>query len=197
MFTGIIERVARVISQTETSQGAILKIETGWTDLSLGESVAVNGVCLTVAELSPEGVATFFLSLETLRLTPLLACARVNLERALLAHQRLSGHWVQGHVDGMGKISSVRQTGDDREILIEIPSQLTRYCVPKGSIAINGISLTINRIEATKISLQIIPHTWHHTQLPDLRVGDPVTIEVDILAKYVERLQMKQENTFL
>lgn len=141
MFTGIIERVGRVTHKTETSQGAILRIETGWTDLVLGESVAVNGVCLTVAELPSPTEAVFFLSLETLKLTPLLRYERFNLERALLANQRLSGHWVQGHVDGMARIASIRENGDDRILHVDLPPNLLKYCVAKGSIAVNGIDL--------------------------------------------------------
>lgn len=197
MFTGIVEKTARILTASDRTDGRILWIETGFVDLSLGESVAVNGACLTVAALEPQGRAEFFLSRETLERTSLghstRAGARVNLERALRADSRLSGHIVQGHVDGVGSLERVTPDGDCHRLRFQIPSGLSRYCVEKGSITLQGVSLTLNSIsppaqEPAWVEVMIIPHTWTHTQLSDLGVGDPVNVEADILAKHLERL---------
>lgn len=170
-------------------------IETPFDDLQLGESVAINGVCLTVAEYDDRGNALFFISPETLKKTHLqnlTSGSSINLERAVSLETRLSGHLVQGHVDGMGRLLRVREVGEaaDRcyELSLEIPEGLSRYCVEKGSIALNGVSLTINSMSGLVLSFMLIPHTWTHTQFKTLAAGDFVNIEVDVMAKYVERL---------
>jgi riboflavin synthase len=188
MFTGIIEKQGRV-----RRPGERLLVETDYADLALGESVAVNGCCLTVVE-DDGGVALFHLSPETLERTNLGALTEggtVNLERALQAGARLSGHIVQGHVDGLARLTRVTDEGDCHEIELSLPPSLGRYCVEKGSIALSGVSLTINRVTrqpdgSATISLMIIPHTWTHTTLSSMRIGDQANVEVDILAKYVE-----------
>jgi riboflavin synthase len=203
MFTGIIQNVAR-LTRIENAQK--LTIATGFKDLEMGESIAVNGVCLTVVHLDSEGMAEFFVSPETLDKTNLgsqAAGARVNLERAVSLSTRLSGHLVQGHVDGVGRLASVEKQGSGPSgsggesylTRFEIPARLARYCVEKGSIALNGVSLTINRVEGhgenrdtALVSITLIPHTWEHTQFQDAKPGDPVNVEVDVLAKYVEKL---------
>jgi len=190
MFTGIIQKLGRVNHLTPKDSKLVL--ETGYPDLELGESVAVNGVCLTVIESDSNGLAHFTVSEETFacsNLGKLKERNAVNLERALTLSTRLSGHLVQGHVDGIGTISKVSPApGDCFQVQIQIPDSLTRYCVEKGSIGINGISLTINKIHESFIELMIIPHTWEHTNLSTLEPGDLINLEVDVLAKYVERL---------
>lgn len=196
MFSGIIETVARVakleIRNLPTGQAeALLAISTGYSDLVLGESIAVNGACLTVAETTPEGLAQFYASEETLKLTNLSDLrigGYVNLERALRANARLSGHIVQGHVDGVGSLAVVEPTQSAYFLKFAIPESLARYCVLKGSITIDGISLTLNQVTERQIEVMIIPHTWEQTRLSKMKPGDRVNVEVDVLAKYVERL---------
>jgi riboflavin synthase len=197
MFTGIIEKTGSVLSAAARPDGLGLWIATGFSDLVLGESVAVNGACLTVASLGAGGEAQFFLSRETLDRTSLAQAAqvgsRLNLERALRADARLSGHIVQGHVDGVGSLEAVTQDGECYRLRFRVPLPLSRYCVEKGSIAIQGVSLTLNALSAPKaepawVEVMIIPHTWQHTTLCDLEPGAPVNIEVDILAKHLEKL---------
>jgi riboflavin synthase len=192
MFTGIIERLGTIRSVEPSGLSTRLQVETGWTDLSLGESVAIDGVCLTVVETDSTGTAFFFVSAETISRTRFGALKpkdQVNLERALLLSTRLSGHLVQGHVDGLGTLRSTRAVGESRELEFSIPESLLRYCVEKGSIAINGVSLTLNEVRKTTsgeglVKVMIIPHTWTHTDLSLLQPGDPVHLETDILAKY-------------
>lgn len=203
MFTGIIQNVAPVTQVEATRDSTRLRVATGFADLEPGESIAVNGVCLTVTEFDTRGDALFFVSPETLsksNLGSLATGSRVNVERAVTLGTRLSGHLVQGHVDGMGKLVSVETQGapggESYLVRCEIPRGLARYCVDKGSIALNGVSLTINRIEEEKtrdedravVSITLIPHTWAHTQFRDARAGDAINVEVDVLAKYVEKL---------
>lgn len=190
MFTGIIETLGTV-KASETSAGRQrLIIESVFTDLALGESVAVQGVCLTVAELDGPR-AHYFVSHESLARTALgelKVGARVNLERALTLSTRLSGHLVQGHVDGTGRITALSPKNESVELAIEVPAQILRYCIDKGSITIDGVSLTINRIEGRTLHFNLIPHTWKATQFSEARVGQNVNLEADLIAKYVERL---------
>jgi riboflavin synthase len=196
MFSGIIERLGTV-SEARHSNGALtLRIATGYGDLALGESVAVNGVCLTVAALQDGDVAEFFASAETLARTNLGSLSRgakVNLERAVSLNTRLSGHMVQGHVDGKASLEAIASQSGAWSLTVLLPQDLSRYCVEKGSIALNGISLTINSLAAKPdgalaIGLMIIPHTWEHTNLHTAKPGDAINVEVDVMAKYVERL---------
>jgi riboflavin synthase len=195
MFSGIIERLAKLRAVQPEDGRLILTIETGFPDLELGESVAVNGVCLTVVEFDAEGLAQFFVSAETIARSNLGALSTggfVNLERSVRLETRLSGHLVQGHVDGKAQLAAV--TPSDGAYLLELtlPRDLARYCVEKGSIALNGISLTLNAVEDSAdhslIRITIIPHTWDHTNLQHLSPGADVNVEVDVMAKYVERL---------
>lgn len=195
MFSGIIERLGEVLDRTEIAGSLELELATGWTDLALGESIAVNGVCLTVTHFDPAGHARFFVSPETLVRTTLgrlTAGDKVNLERAVTLDTRLSGHLVQGHVDGLARlVERVEADGAWKHAFL-LPSELGRYCVKKGSIALDGISLTINGIEnrpsGFAVHVTIIPHTWDHTNLHSLDLGDELNVEVDVMAKYVERL---------
>lgn len=202
MFSGIIERVGDVKAASLRDKAMDLRVASGFTDLEEGESIAVNGVCLTVMRFTPEGDADFHLSGETLDRTGLGALAegaRVNLERAVALQTRLSGHIVQGHVDGVGVLTRIEKVGDSHDLRIFLSQTLRRYVVEKGSITIDGISLTINalyddasalggREKGFEIGLTIVPHTWTHTRLSSLAPGARVNVEVDVLAKYVETL---------
>ncbi len=196
MFSGIIDKLGKVQAIKREAGALTCSITTGYDDLALGESVAVNGVCLTVASLAEAGMASFFASAETLARTnlgTLAAGGQVNLERAVSLNTRLSGHMVQGHVDGMGRLASIVAEDGAWRLVVEVPQGLARYCVEKGSIALDGISLTINSLEDVKggpsrIGLTIIPHTFSHTNLNAAQAGDALNIEVDVMAKYVERL---------
>ncbi len=195
MFSGIISDLARVVKAERAEGSLTTEIETGYRDLELGESIAVNGVCLTVTHFDATGRAAFFVSAETLsrsNLTDIKPSTRVNLERAIALNTRLSGHLVQGHVDGKATLSSVEAIDGAWKLSFKLPRSLSRYCVEKGSIAINGVSLTINSVadtaEGADIGITLIPHTWTHTNLQDLSVGAHVNIEVDVMAKYAERL---------
>jgi riboflavin synthase len=196
MFSGIIDKLGKVRSIKREAGALTCTITTGYDDLALGESVAVNGVCLTVSQSYETGEATFFASAETLARTNLGTLAvggQVNLERAVSLNTRLSGHMVQGHVDGLGRLASVVAEDGAWRLGVEVPQALARYCVEKGSIALDGISLTINSLEDVKggpsrIGLTIIPHTFSHTNLNAAQAGDALNIEVDVMAKYVERL---------
>ena len=196
MFSGIIERVAQV-SQVSHDNGALqCRIDTSFKDLCLGESIAVNGVCLTVTSFTSEGKADFFASAETLARTDLNKIrvgSYVNLERAVSLNTRLSGHMVQGHIDGKAVLYSITPEDGAYRLAFDLPQNLARYCVEKGSIALSGISLTINGLKEldngeTRLAITIIPHTWEHTNLHAAKVGDVINVELDVMAKYVERL---------
>jgi riboflavin synthase len=188
MFTGIIEETGTVESGgARLSVGCSLVL----SDLSLGASIAVNGVCLTAVEIRPDGF-TADLAPETLEcsnLGDLRPGDRVNLERPLTLQTRLSGHIVQGHVDGTGTLEALRELGDGNwELLVRVPRDLDRLLVYKGSIAIDGISLTVASVENGLVKVAIIPHTYAATNVSGRKPGDRVNIECDILAKHVARL---------
>lgn len=200
MFSGIIERVGEVRDADLRDRAMDLRVSSGFTDLVEGESIAINGVCLTATNFTPEGVVDFHLSGETLDRTGLGALqpgSQVNLERAVALSTRLSGHIVQGHVDGVGVLTAMEKKGESHEVWIFLPHELRRYVVEKGSITIDGTSLTVNALHENvaymaqkgfEIGLMIIPHTWTHTRLSTLKPGEKVNVEVDVLAKYVETL---------
>lgn len=190
MFTGIIEATG-LISYRQLQHGengqhqGILHVQLPFSDLVLGESIAIQGVCLTVSEILSESVARFHVSAETLSLSNLAEANTVNVERSLKMGDRISGHWVQGHVDGTGHVSEISKNGENHLISITLPENILPYAIPKGSVTINGVSLTINQINQQKscIFMNIVPHTWKITQLKELKVGDKVNIEADILSK--------------
>lgn len=196
MFTGLVAEVGKVLMAEDRRGQRKVTVKTGFTDLAAGESIAVNGVCLTVSELTPKGEASFFVSEESLSRSNLGALAegsRVNLERALQFNGRMGGHWVQGHVDVQGMLLNLADGSDHHKLTVALDPKYGRYCVEKGSITINGVSLTINELIETKqnefmVTFLIVPHTWKNTNLADLKIGEPVNVEVDILAKYIERL---------
>ena len=193
MFTGIIEETGHIIVFTPNPTGARLRIgcQTVREDLKTGDSVSVNGVCLTAVDLQPDSFAAD-LAPETLRrsnLGELTTGALVNLERSMAANGRYSGHIVQGHVDGTAEVISLDLLGDGNWWLaVQIPAGLDRYVVSKGSICIDGISLTVAAIEGEKLSVTIIPHTYIMTAMRAWTVGRRVNLEVDVIAKYVEKL---------
>jgi riboflavin synthase len=187
MFTGLVESVGRVAEIQHGSTGVRLAIATALADdLTLGESVAVNGVCLTVVARASDRVHAD-ISPETLRMTTLgdLATgASVNLERALRADARIGGHFVLGHVDGIGTIASIRAEGDSHRVAIDVPASLDPYLVEKGSVAVDGVSLTIAAATTNRFEVQIIPFTWQHTTFSGAAAGGRVNLECDILGKY-------------
>jgi len=192
MFTGIIQDVGRVHSWRARGAGKVLSVETVLETASfeLGESVAVNGVCLTVAEFGP-GRFDADVSPETLRrsnLGPLAVGSRVNLERALRPVDRLGGHFVLGHVDGTGAVRQRRPQGEFEEIAFQAPAEVRRYLVEKGSVTVDGVSLTVFARDPEGFSVAVIPHTLEQTTLVRCRAGDLVNLEADILGKYVEKL---------
>ena len=188
MFTGIVEALGRVA----VLDGPRLVIAAApiASRCAIGDSIAVNGVCLTVVEQHGDTLA-FDLAEETLARTALGTLERgspVNVERPLTLVTPLSGHLVQGHVDGVGTVRAVRPAGDGREVTVEVPENLVRYLVEKGSVALDGVSLTVARLDGTAFTVALIPHTLAATTFGERNEGDPVNVEVDVLAKYVERL---------
>jgi len=190
MFTGIVETTGEVTEINDTDGGRRLTIESPFADLEQGQSIAVEGVCLTVEEYGEDWFSVF-LAEETLDRTFFGQLAEgdgVNLERALPAEGRFDGHFVQGHVDGTAEILDIEEVGEDWRFTFSIPDEQGKYLVEKGSIAIDGISLTIAARNEDSIEVAIIPETYEVTTLSQKSVGDPVHIEVDVMAKYVERL---------
>ena len=191
MFTGLIEATGRVEQVVPAASGRTLRIAAPFTgELRPGDSVAVNGVCLTVAS-AEDGAFQVAVSPETLRATTFRAVEPgriVNLERPLPADGRLGGHFVLGHVDAVGRVIELQPQGDCYWLAIEAPRTVAPYLVPKGSIAVDGISLTIATLDVTRIGVQIVPFTFEHTCVNMLRPGDGVNIETDVLGKYVVNL---------
>ena len=181
MFTGLVREVGRV----ESFDGARLVVAAS-TDAAPGESVAIDGVCLTVVDRAP-GRLSFDVVPETLdRVKPF--AKRVNVEPALRAGDPLGGHQVQGHVDGVGHVAAVTPEGEGVRVRVEAPQALLRYCVEKGSITVNGVSLTVASVDETGFEVALIPHTLELTTLSSLATGAEVNLETDVLAKYVEKL---------
>ncbi len=191
MFTGIVETSGEVVEISDTDGGRRLRVSAPFSDeLEHGQSVAVSGACLTVEAFDETGFE-LFLSEETLERTYLDEVTvgdRVNLERALPADGRFDGHFVQGHVDGVGEVTEIEQLGDDWTFGFSLPESMRRYVVEKGSIAVDGISLTVADLRDDEFTVAIIPATYELTNLGEKSVGDPVHLEVDVVAKYVESL---------
>jgi riboflavin synthase len=190
MFTGLVEAIGEITEVQPTPGGFRLGLRTSLApELANGDSIAVNGVCLTVVAVDPQSVR-LDVSPETARVTTLGTMRRgstVNLERPLRADARLGGHFVQGHVDAMGTVDDVRQDGDSYRLTIVFAAPLGPYIVRKGSIAVNGVSLTVAGVDDRRFDVQIIPYTWTHTNFHALKAGDTVNLECDILGKYVAR----------
>ncbi len=195
MFTGLIEATGTITAITELGDQARYTIAIPFaSELALGDSVATNGCCLTVAELT-DTTASFDLLHQTLKVTSLgdlTEGSTVNLERALLPTQRLGGHFVQGHVDNIGKLIDLSVHGQDHRLEVALPADIHKYCIPKGSIAIDGISLTIAELTDNSAVFWITPHTFKETHLHALKVGSSINLEADLLAKYTERLLEKK-----
>lgn len=191
MFTGLVEATGTVTNIKAIDEGARLSLNIPFAaELTLGESVAINGCCLTVSELAEDATHFDILS-QTMRVTSLGTLetgSRVNLERAMAGMQRFGGHFVMGHVDSCGIILSLEKHGQDHCLKVRIPEEYLRYCIDKGSITIDGISLTIANIDEDILEFWITPHTFAFTNLATAQIGQLVDIEVDMLAKYVEKL---------
>jgi riboflavin synthase len=191
MFTGIVEAVGRIKHVSPLEQGRRLSIAPGaleLADIRVGDSVAVNGVCLTVIALAP-GTITVDVSQETLACTAGLdQPGEVNLEKALRLGDRLGGHLVTGHVDGLGTVIRFERAGECYTLAVAAPSELARYIARKGSITVDGVSLTVNTVDGAGFTVNLIPHTLEVTTLKRLQPGTAVNLEIDLLARYVERL---------
>jgi riboflavin synthase alpha subunit len=192
VFTGIVREVARVVSAQGAEGGLALEIEAPTTvaQLAVGDSIAIAGVCLT-AEAVENGRVTLHAVPETLSRTTLGSlCAgdEVNVEPALRAGEPLGGHYVQGHVDAVGRVQSVEAEGEGLRVFVEAPPELLRFLVEKGSVAVDGVSLTVAELAEDAFAVALVPHTLEVTTLGGLEPGDEVNLEVDVLAKYVERL---------
>ena len=198
MFTGIIQSKGDIKEILSSREGARLKINTNALDLSdskVGDSIAVDGVCLTVTQLSGDGFIAD-VSNETLACTTFSGLKQeqeVNLEKSLRANQGIDGHLVSGHVDGIGSVSSVEKDGDSVRIQIEAQNDIVKYIAKKGSICINGVSLTVNRVVKNIFDVNIVPHTLSATTLADLSLNSNVNLEIDQIARYVERLLSQNE----
>jgi riboflavin synthase len=193
MFTGIVTDIGRVRSVRQTDRDRRYEVETVWdtATIDLGASISHAGCCLTVTE-NGEGWFAVEVSGETLSKTKLGDWAedtRVNLERAARLGDELGGHIVSGHVDGLGEVVSITPEGGSHRIVVEAPAPLHRFIAPKGSITVDGVSLTVNGVQERRFDLNIIPHTWDATTLGGLKVGDKVNLEIDMLARYLARWQ--------
>ncbi len=192
MFTGIVREVGTVAAVDGNTQGIQLRIAARETASSaaIGDSIAIDGICLT-AERIDDGIIVFHAVEETLSRTSLgglRAGSEVNVEPALRAGEPLGGHFVQGHVDGVGRVRAVEAAGAGVRVVVEAPAELLRYCVEKGSIVVDGVSLTIAELSSGAFGVALVPHTLTATTLSALAPGSAVNLEVDLLAKYVERL---------
>lgn len=195
MFTGIVEAVGTLIAMEPKGQDVSVRVRSGKLDLSdvkLGDSIATNGVCLTVVALPGDGYVAD-VSGETIQRTGFAHYKigqTLNLERALTPTTRLGGHLVSGHVDGVGEIVSVHPLGRAKEYWVKAPDELARYIAEKGSITVDGISLTVNAVDGARFKLTIVPHTTAETTVEDWRPGRRVNLEVDLIARYLERLML-------
>lgn len=191
MFTGLISHVGDVVDVARTAAGRVMTVSAPWDDVVEGESIALDGVCLTATAQSPWrfSVAAVETTIDRTTAGAWSAGTRVNLERALRAGDRLGGHLVQGHVDGVGEIVSVRQQGDALLIDVSVWEGAEALCVPQGSITIDGVSLTVHALTAPRtVQVSVIDYTRRHTTLGDRKSGDRVNVELDVIGKYVRQL---------
>ena len=198
MFTGIIEEIGTIEKVSPISGGMRLTIRAKKIieDIAVNDSICIDGVCLTATRVNHNSfqVDAVGATLDKSTFNRIKADALVNLERSVRLSDRLGGHLVQGHVNGIGTISEIKKLGENYLVKIIIPEELERYLIKEGSIAINGISLTIADLNSNEISISVIPHTWQNTNLKDKKVNEKVNVEIDILAKYVEKLIAKNNN---
>lgn len=199
MFTGIIEEIGKITSIVPIAGGKKLKISarTIMNDVKVNDSVCINGVCLTVVRIDGDSfwVDAVGATLEKSTFSDVHVSNAVNLERALKLNERLGGHFVQGHVNAMGVIKEIKKLGENYFLKIDLPREVKKYLIPEGSIAIDGISLTIAEVEDSEIRISIIPHTWQNTNLKERKIGDRVNIETDVIAKYIENMSLKYNST--
>jgi len=190
MFTGLVDSVGVIRTIERTVAGVELRIDCAYDDLAQGESVAVNGVCLTVLEDGPGhfSVAAMEMTMSRTAIREWKPGRRVNLERAMRADSRFGGHVVQGHVDGVGQIARIVTTEDTRLMDVTLPAGLSETLVLHGSVTLDGVSLTVNRLEGDKLQVALIDYTLRHTALADLDEGGRVNVETDIIGKYVRRM---------
>lgn len=199
MFTGIIEEIGEIKSINKNDLGidiSIIAIKI-FNDLKIGDSIAVNGCCQTITKISNN---EFFIQAvwETLQLSNLQNLKigeKVNLERALMINSRLGGHIVSGHIEGLGKILNIKNKGNSTIFEIQAPQNIMKYLVYKGSVAVNGISLTISELLNDSFKVSVVPHTLNNTTFCNLKTGDCVNLEPDLIAKYIEKLTNKEDNT--
>ena len=198
MFTGIISAIGE-IAELEHRQGdvrlSIQAPELGFDDVRLGDSIACNGVCLTAVELIEKGFIAD-VSVETLSLTTIeywKLNTRINLEKAMQASDRFGGHIVSGHVDGIGEVVSLHEDARSWRFTIKAPANLAKYIAQKGSITVDGTSLTVNAVKGSEFEMNIVPHTMIHTIISDYKIGTKVNLEVDLIARYLERLTYTDE----
>lgn len=199
MFTGIIEEIGFIEKSTPIAGGLQLKIKADkiLDDIKINDSICIDGICLTVIQTDTNSfwVDAVGATLEKTTFNKTQSNNVVNLERSVRLNDRLGGHLVQGHVNGIGTITEIKKLGENYFVKIKISDELEKYLIKEGSIAINGISLTIADLDANVISISIIPHTWQNTNLKSKKINDFVNVEIDILAKYVEKLLSKSNSS--
>jgi riboflavin synthase len=200
MFTGLVETTGTILRLERADRGLHLTVRAALEppDLKIGESIAVDGVCLTVVSLEGDAF-TVDVSEETVSRSTLGQCRQggeVNLERALRLGDRLGGHLVSGHGDGTGRVAARERRGESLVFKFEIPAELSRYLIAKGSIAVNGVSLTVNRCEGRQFEVNVVPHTARASTVGNLKVGDVVNIEVDLIGKYVEKFLLQRSGSW-
>jgi len=198
MFTGIIEEIGKISSIHPIAGGMRIKISSSkiLNDISVDDSICVSGVCLTAIKVEDDGfwadaVGT---TLEKTTFSEIQISALVNLERSLKLNDRLGGHFVQGHTNGIGTILEINKLGENFFLKISVDENLEKYLIEEGSITIDGVSLTIAELDGSKVGISLIPHTWHNTIIQFKIIGDKVNVETDVLAKYIEKLVRKNES---
>jgi riboflavin synthase len=195
MFTGIIEEIGKISSIQPIAGGLRIKISSGkiLDDISVDDSICVSGVCLTAIKVEDDGfwVDAVGATLEKTTFSKMQHSASVNLERSLRLNDRLGGHFVQGHTNGIGTILEINKLGENYFLKIKVDEILEKYLIEEGSITIDGVSLTIAKLDGSKVGISLIPHTWHKTIIQYKKIGDKVNVETDVLAKYIEKLIRK------
>ncbi len=197
MFTGIIEEIGKISSINPIAGGMRIKISSSkiLDDISADDSICVSGVCLTAIKVEDDGfwVDAVGATLEKTTFLQMQLSASVNLERSLKLNDRLGGHFVQGHTNGIGTILEINKLGENYFLKIKVDESLEKYLIEEGSITIDGVSLTIAKLDGSKVGISLIPHTWHNTIIQYKKIGDKVNVETDVLAKYIEKLVGKNE----
>ncbi len=192
MFTGIIQTVGRIAEVVPQGEDCVLRIEApalDFSDVQLGDSIAVNGVCLTVTAFDQHSFQVMVSQVSLSVTSGLGQVGTVNLEKAMRLADRLGGHLVTGHVDGIGTITTLQEVGECWLLQLKVPHDLSKFIAQKGSLCVNGVSLTVNAIAQDVVSINLIPHTMQHTTMQSLVAGDQVNLEIDLIARYVARMQ--------